>query len=318
MPCYSPLKGWRARDGKFTFRREESSGAKMEVACSGCLGCRIDRSRLWAARIVHESSLYDDKHGSCFITLTYRDEYECDDSQLRKGYHLPSDGSLHHSHLTKFLKRLRKKYDQKIRYYAVGEYGEQTGRPHYHAILFNVDFSDKVEIREKEGVWLYSSEELDSLWPYGFTTVGEANWETAAYCARYVMKKVGGVLADDHYRRYDAELGYDYWIEPEFARMSLKPGIGAEWFKRYETDFYPSDELPVPGKGIQQKLPRYYDELLLRTEEMDAHVRAKTLHEVKEKRKDYALENAWDRTPERLETQFKVKKAQLQTLRREL
>jgi hypothetical protein len=232
---------------------------------------------------------------------------------------LPSDGSLHPSHLQKFLKRLRHKLgDQKVRYYAIGEYGDKTGRPHYHAILFGVDFSDKVEIREEEGVWLYSSEELDSLWKYGFTTVGEANWETAAYCARYVMKKVGGVMADEHYRRWDPELGYEYWIEPEFARMSLKPGIGAEWFETYSEDFYPSDEMPVPGRGIQKKLPRYYDDLLLRTDEYDAHVKAFQLHQVKEKRRKYRLENLEETRPQRLMAQYKCKKAQVELLKRNL
>lgn len=318
MPCYSPLKGWRASDGRFTLRREEGRGEQMEVSCGGCLGCRLDRSRLWAGRIVHESSLYDYQHGNCFVTLTYRDLWECSDHQLKKGHHLPSDGSLHPSHLTKFLKRLRKSVSQKVRYYAVGEYGDKTARPHYHAILFNVDFSDKVEIREEEGVWLYSSEELDRLWPYGFTTVGEANWETAAYCARYVMKKVGGVMADEHYRRWDEELGYDYWIQPEFSRMSLKPGIGAEWFERYKEDFYPRDEFPVPGKGVQRKLPRYYDELFLRTSEMDAHVKAWKLAQVKERRLAHRLENPEEYAPDRLMTKYKVKKAQLGLLRRNL
>lgn len=272
---------------------------------------------MWAARITHECSLHDHKHGSCFVTLTYRDAYECTEEQLAAGHHVPSDGSLHPSHLTKFLKRLRKKYgDRRIRYYAVGEYGEQLGRPHYHAILFNVDFSDKVEIREEEGIYLYSSEELDSLWPYGFTTVGEANWETAAYCARYVMKKIGGPMADEHYLRFDPELNYEYWLTPEFARMSLKPGIGADWFKEYESDFFPSDECPVPGRKFYQKMPRYYDELLTRTEEFDSHVRAWKLFEAKEKRRESIDPAEFERW--RLWSKYKVKKAQVGQLKRSL
>lgn len=266
---------------------------------------------MWAGRISHECALYDDQFGSCFVTLTYRDPHECSVEQLKQGYHLPSDGSLHPSHLQKFLKRLRKSQSQKVRYYAVGEYGTKSNRPHYHAILFNVDFSDKVEIREEEGIWLYSSEELDELWKYGFTTVGEANWETAAYCARYCMKKVGGVLADEHYRRWDEENGYEYWIEPEFARMSLKPGIGAGWLEKYKSDFYPSDEFPVPGRGVQYKLPRYYDELVSRSD-------PEMVEEVKQKRLEHRAKNKEEYSYDRLMSKFRCKKSQLSLLRREL
>ncbi len=118
----------------------------MEVACSQCIGCRLDHAGMWASRIEHESSLYDDSNGNCFITLTYDEE------------HLPQDWSLDKSHFQKFMKRLRKRYPQKIRYYHCGEYGENcrhgihttlcpgcnVGRPHYHAILFNIDFHDRV------------------------------------------------------------------------------------------------------------------------------------------------------------------------------
>lgn len=291
----------------------------MEVNCGSCITCRLDRSRMWAARISHETGLYNDLNGSCFITLTYRDPHECSAEQLAKGLHLPSDGSLHPSHLQKFLKRLRKKYGKrKIRYYAVGEYGDENGRPHYHAILFNVDFVDKMEFREEEGIWTYSSEELDSLWQYGFTTVGEANWETAAYCARYVMKKIGGAQAEEHYRRVDEECGYEYWIEPEFARMSLKPGIGARWFEKYERDFIEDDDCPVAGRGVQKKVPRYYAELYKRTGNYDAHVRAFEIEKMKEARCEYARSNPEYGTPLHLEAEYLNAKARKTMLARRL
>lgn len=266
---------------------------------------------MWAARIVHESSLYDDQHGSCFLTLTYRDSHECTSRQLKKGYHLPSDGSLHPSHLRNFIKRLRKSLPQKIRYFAVGEYGDESFRPHYHVILFNHDFSDSVAIREKEGIWLYESDTLSRLWPYGFSTIGEVNWQTAAYCARYCVKKVNGEKANEYYLRHDDELGYEYWLEPEFIRMSLKPGIGKEWFDRYKKDFFPRDEVPVPGKRTFYKMPRYYDKLM---EKYDPE----GFQEVKTKRKLAMMENASEYSHERLMAKYKVKKAQVKMLKREL
>ena len=84
MPCYSPLKGWKDRHtGGLSFRRDNAF-EKMEVACGQCLGCRLDYSRMWAMRIVHESTLHELDGGNCFVTLTYRDPKECNLEQLKK------------------------------------------------------------------------------------------------------------------------------------------------------------------------------------------------------------------------------------------
>ena len=114
MPCVSPLKGWKDREtGGITFRRDDTQET-MEVACGQCLGCRIDRRRHWAMRIVHESSLHE---CNCFITLTYRDVRECSYEQWRNGYHVPSDWSLHKHHFQKFMKRLRRYFEpRRIRF----------------------------------------------------------------------------------------------------------------------------------------------------------------------------------------------------------
>ena len=225
MPCYSPLKGFVNKEsGGIVFKRSKIAGAEMEVACGQCLGCRLDRSREWAARIVHEAQLYDD---NCFITLTYDDE------------HLPKDGSLDKSHFQKFMKRLRKRFsDRKIRYYHCGEYGDQLDRPHYHACLFNFDFMDKELLKERDGNFLFVSQTLHELWPYGFSTVGELTFQSAAYCARYVLKKVNGVLSQDHYLRCD-ENGVAYWLQPEYTTMSRRPGIGRDWYEKYKEDVHP-------------------------------------------------------------------------------
>ncbi len=255
MPCYSPLKGYvRLDNGGICFKRSKNAGAATEVACGSCLGCRLDKSREWAARMIHEASMYDD---NCFITLTYRDKCNCTPEQMQKGYYLPPDGSLNKKHFQDFMKRLRKKFQgRRIRYYQCGEYGDQLDRPHYHACLFNFEFSDKELFKESNGSFLFVSKVLDKLWPYGFSTIGELTFESAAYCARYVTKKVTGVRAHDHYLRWDDD-GLAFWLAPEYNTMSRRPGIGRDWYEKYKTDVFPSDEIPYSWVSHQNlsKLP---------------------------------------------------------------
>ena len=178
MQCYSPLKGYSdSETGGLVFRRQGShKSVLMEVRCGQCLGCRLYRSNMWMARIMHEASLYLD---NCFVTLTYRERWSCDDVQLRNGWHVPDDGSLRKGDFVKFMKRLRKRFrDRKVRYYQCGEYGEKLERPHHHACLFNLDFSDKKLFQDNDGVLLFTSEILEELWPYGFSTVKDRDWET--------------------------------------------------------------------------------------------------------------------------------------------
>lgn len=107
MPCYSPLKGWRDAETNQLIFKAVPGAREAEVACGSCLGCRLDRSRDWAIRIVHESQLHELGNGNSFVTLTYRDPIDCDQEQLNKGLHIPDDWSLHKEHFQKFMKRLR-------------------------------------------------------------------------------------------------------------------------------------------------------------------------------------------------------------------
>ena len=92
--------------------------------CGSCTGCRLEQSRQWAVRCFHESQLHKD---NSFITLTYNPE------------NLPADNSISKDELQRFFKRLRRKIEpKKVRYFACGEYGDKTERPHYHAIVFNL------------------------------------------------------------------------------------------------------------------------------------------------------------------------------------
>ncbi len=249
MACYSPLDGFRSRvlneNGKrpivFNFR-EGFQDFPVTVPCGQCIGCRLEKSRQWAMRCVHEASLYDD---NCFITLTYDDEG------------LPKHGSLDKGAFPRFMKRLRKRYpDDRIRYYHCGEYGDRFGRPHYHALLFGFDFPDKENlfVRESNPVW--RSDVLEKIWPYGRSEIGSVTFESAAYCASYVTKKITGALAADFYT-VDSEGGHVEKVEAPYSTMSRRPGIGMDWYQKYKCEVYASDSVIVRGKEMQP--PRFYD-----------------------------------------------------------
>lgn len=166
----------------------------MPCGCGQCMACRINRRRLWTHRMLLESV----KHvGSCFVTLTYNQET------------LPGV-SLVPKHTQNWLKRLRRAIEPvKVRYFLVGEYGDQTARPHYHAALFGLPVELAGGVDGRGGV-------VRDTWKLGHTFVGELTQESAAYIGGYVTKKMT--------KREDPRL---YGRHPEFARMSLQPGIGA-------------------------------------------------------------------------------------------
>jgi len=302
MACYSPLKGYKDANGALVFKRTSHTIGKMEVACGQCLGCRLDRTLMWAMRIIHESCLHKNAYGNCFVTFTYRSKDECNQEQLKKRMYVPDDYSVNYHHFRDFVKRLRRHFPQKIRYFHCGEYGDENLRPHYHACLFNCSFDDQYVYQERQGVTSYESETLQKLWPYGFCTIGELNFETAAYTAGYILKKITGEAANDKYLRNDED-GVAYWVKPPYITMSLKPGIGAEFYDKFKTDFFPSDESPVPGKGIIKKVPRYYETLLKKSN-------PDLLEVVKHMREVWIGKHREDFTPERLMDKYKCARAQ--------
>ncbi len=299
MPCYSPLKGYKdPATGGLTFS-QKGTAQKLEVACGQCLGCRIDHAVMWAIRITHESYLYLDQQGNCFATLTYRDPSECTGKQIKDGHYIPSDYSLRPDDVSKFIRRLRKSVSHKIRYFYCGEYGDENQRPHYHICLFNHSFEDQALFKDRQGFYTYTSATLEKLWPFGFSTVQALNFETAAYTARYALKKITGKKAEEHYLRCD-ENGEAFWILPEYIRMSTgrnKPcGLGAGFYERFQKDIFPSDEVPVPGKGIIRKVPRYYQDILKTNDPAQLAV-VKTIRQIYHKahRADFTSERLRDK-----------------------
>mgnify|MGYP000223530789 CR=1 FL=1 len=310
MTCFTPLKGYKdvRRNGKLTF---EKVGPRMEVACGQCIGCRVDHALMWAVRIVHESYLWMDENGNSWVTLTYRDPWECTPEQYGRGWYIPEDYSLRPDDVSKFIRRLRKSVSYKIRYFYCGEYGEENQRPHYHVCLFNHSFDDIRVYRDTEGIITYTSESLERLWPFGFATVQELNYHNAAYTARYSLKKVTGDRAEEHYLRCD-EYGVAFWLLPEYIRMSRgrgKPsGIGAGFYERFKDEIFPADETPVPGVGVVRRVPRYYSDILKSTD-------PDVLSDIRLLRQEFKRAHARDYTPERLEQRHKCAKARLKPRR---
>lgn len=303
MTCYHPLQAYRPnfeekQSGckKIVFNpRPGAEGESIKLPCQKCDGCRLEYSRQWAIRCMHEASLYQD---NCFITLTFNKE------------HLPEDGSLDVDVFQRFMKRFRKRYRSiKIRFYHCGEYGSKNGRPHYHACIFGFDFPDKVPYKVDRGYNLFISESLSQLWPYGFSTIGAVTFQSAAYVARYMMKKWKGKDAKDYYRRINPKTGEYVDLKPEYATMSRRPGIGSDWLKKYGSDVYPSDYVIVNGKKV--KPPRYYDDQFAIEHPVE-------MEGVKFVRQQQALQRADDNTPARLAVKEKIMKSKLNLLRREV
>lgn len=244
MPCYRPLIAGRSKrpdpaTGKHKIRfnpKWPSQYEEIKLPCGRCRGCRHEHARQWAVRCVHESQLYEN---NCFITLTFDDK------------NVNSKGTLVKADFQNFMKRLRKHFygnmKSDVRYFHCGEYGENFGRPHHHAALFNFDFPDKKLWQNREGTNLYRSETLENLWPYGYSTIGALTYQSAAYIARYVTKKINGKLAPDHYQGR----------QPEYTTMSRRPGIAREWYEKYKnTDVFPRDYIVL--NGVKTKVPKYY------------------------------------------------------------
>lgn len=255
MSCFRPLVAWTLPDGGITFKERGQADREVSLPCGQCIGCRVDRRRSWAARILHESSLH---LVSAFGTFTYAPE------------HLPRGGSLCYEHMQDFLRSLRdqERYAAKkagkekpfsLRYFVCGEYGEALSRPHYHAILFGFWPPDCKLLSERGGNRLYSSESLESLWGRGFVSIGAVTPEVAEYVAGYTVKKITGPAAEAHYTVVDAH-GEIHSLVPEFARMSLKPAIGKRWIERYSDEVLVHDSVRVGNKKLP--VPRYYSDHL--------------------------------------------------------
>lgn len=215
----------------------------VKIPCGKCFACRLNRANEWAERIMLEASLYSD---NCFLTLTYNNE------NLPESIYDEKNGEFYNPlvkrDLQLFIKRLRKKFsDKKIRFFAVGEYGSVSNRPHFHVILFNHTFDDleKLFYNPGSGSWCFRSPILESLWTKGISSVGELTTASAAYTARYSVKNIK-------------------YAEKEFLLMSRRPGIGKDYFDLHKDEIYMTDKLYFNFSKEKKvgKPSRYFDKLL--------------------------------------------------------
>lgn len=335
MPCYKPLKAYSVHSSLVTKKKviyfrppcNIPSSSLLSLPCGQCIGCRLEYSRQWAIRCMHESSLYEN---NCFITLTYND------------LNVPRYNSLDVSHFQLFMKRLRKYYSDlyakelyflnegfvsmakcrqyispfvpKIRFFHCGEYGEELGRPHYHALLFNYDFPDRYKsgVNSSTGTVYYRSDILEKLWTHGYSSIGNVTFDSAAYVARYVLKKVTGSASSLHYSYRDPDTGFVVADrKPEYVTMSRRPGIAKGWFDRYSSDVYPSDSVVL--RGMEMRPPKYYDKLY---ELIDPS----SFLDIKERRIQYSQTEKVlaNNTPDRLQVREFIKKQSISRLVRNL
>lgn len=254
MPCLLPETYYRAdpalNDGRGGLTKSRgkalflygASGGELNtvtVACGRCVGCRLDYAMDWSVRCVHELQT---SGSGCFVTLTYDNA------------HLPEDRSLRYRDFQLFMHRVRNA-GFSPRFFMCGEYGDEFGRPHYHAILFRYVPGDCKFWRLEGKIKLYTSDELSDLWGNGFVSVGEVTRHSASYVARYSLKKITGDNASEAYGGR----------APPFSHASNRPGIGADWFFKYYRDVYPHDNIVIEGKTF--RVPRYYRKLYERIDE---------------------------------------------------
>ncbi|WNK14034.1 MAG: replication initiator protein [Microvirus sp.] len=284
-----------------------NSTNSMTLPCGKCTGCRLDHAQEWAVRSIHESRMHKE---NCFITLTFDNE------------HLPEDYSVHVRTWQLFMKKLRKKFGSKIRFYACGEYGDLNKRPHYHALIFNHDFHDKkyYQTTPQENI-LYTSQTLTDLWSYGFATTGNIDYQSAGYCTRYNMKKINGGIAADHYWREHPLTKQMVSVQPEFATQSRRPGLGQKFFEQHKAEIFPADYIVIEGRKLP--VPRYYLNQLTEEERTKILKRRNPVGVEVDAASGRVLlvdktESRANKTSERLRSREAVQKARISSLKRNI
>lgn len=229
MGCHHPLRAFRNRSGVVTLGREPPDTETLALPCGGCLGCRETKAKHWALRCHLEFTRHDQ---TAFVTLTYNEEKKPPTLSKRA--------------LQLFHKRLRRrKTARAVRHFSCGEYGEQTGRPHYHTLLFGVGENEK--------------DLIQAAWPHGHAYTVKATPGAINYVAGYTAKKLGdNRLAQEE--QIDPETGEVFNFQPPFLQMSLKPGIGGEARR-----FTQSWRAYAVNNGITMTVPRYLHEAWKKT-----------------------------------------------------
>lgn len=226
----------------------------LKIPCGTCIGCRLDYTRSWSDRLMLELSTTPGQK-ACFVTLTYSDDTVpyCFDEENDPDHLFPVSLTLDKRDLQLFMKRLRFTFsDLKIRFFACGEYGSSTLRPHYHLILFGLsmdEFSDlRILKRNKLNQLIYTSDRLRDIWSNGHVSIAPVTYQSCAYVARYNLKKAYGLIHKSS----------EFAVDP-FVLMSRRPGIGAEYFELHPDCINNSAIFLASVDGSRKiTIPRYF------------------------------------------------------------
>lgn len=235
MQCIRPLNASWDNTGNVTFKNKDlmKGITPFKVPCRKCIPCLLNMSREKAVRALHETQTRED---SIFLTLTYNDES------------IPSSGELNYPDFQLFMRKLRKKAKSEqqinsVSYMVTGEYGEETKRPHWHAIIFGYRPLDaKHQYSNGRGDYVFGSESLSKLWGHGFISFGAVTLESASYVARYGAKALGHK---------------DHKYKPKHV-TSCRPGLGLNWIKKHWKHTFENGFVVVDGKKFG--IPRYYED----------------------------------------------------------
>ena len=236
MECVRPLNaGWN-NTGEVTFNQRELDRGILgfKLPCRKCIPCLLNMSREKAVRAVHEAQTRED---SIFLTLTYNDDS------------IPPDGSLRYQDFQLFMRKLRKQAKkegnlERVSYMVTGEYGEETKRPHWHALIFGYRPRDAYhQYNNQRGDRVFSSDTVSKLWGNGFINFGQLTIESASYVARYGAKALGH-KGNQKYK-------------PKHV-TSCRPGLGKRWIEKYYQHTFKNGFVTVDGKKF--KIPRYYED----------------------------------------------------------
>lgn len=286
MPCYHPIEAYDFSDKYSTvddsvdisfhlpnvsqvdlYKTMRRQGRRLMLPCRHCVGCRLDKSREWANRVIMEQQYHDE---SWFLTLTYDDEH------LPPAFPVdPATGEILSVHATlvkkdlqDFFKRLRFNSGQNIRYFAAGEYGSTTFRPHYHVLVFGLHLDDVQILRHNfDNQPYFTSDFISKCWPKGFHILGKVTWQSAAYVARYTMKKATSGFDPRYYEKAG--------IQPEFQTMSLRPAIGRRFYDDHPEIFdYDYFSVSTPQGGCKMRPPEYFRKLWRESHPSEAYMRS--------------------------------------------
>lgn len=291
MSCYKPIQAWEIINAKtdtgkkvISFRQPTAPAKQIQIPCGNCIGCRMDYSRMWMSRLVKEASQYQN---NAFLTLTYNNEnLPTKDVVNKETGELITGHPLVKKHVQLFIKNLRREYEyhfnhQGIRFYACGEYGGRTARPHYHLAIFNADMTAwgdiKLQGNNINGDALWSSEKIEKIWGRGFCIIGDLTPQSAAYIARYMLKKQKGPAKKWYYESKG--------IISEYTSMSNKPGISRLWYEKHKNEYWISDRIIIPQRNkapMINKTPAYFDKLL------EAESGIESVERIKARRKESA------------------------------